>query len=117
MTLYTFDNDDQDGSNCTEGCLENWPPLTVASPDELTLGEGLDAAAFATITRDDGVLQVVRYGVPLYYFSRDNAPGDTNGDGVGEYMARCSRHHRARQRLSRGRLPCRSRRDDPVHLR
>ena len=40
----------------------------------------LKASDFASITREDGKKQ----GMPLYYFARDAAPGDTKGDGVKE---------------------------------
>ena len=33
----------------------------------------------ATITRDDGSLQVTYNGLPLYFFQGDKAPGDLNG--------------------------------------
>ena len=57
---------------------------TGESTDALTVGEGLDATQFAAITRSDGPLQVAFNDAPLYYFIGDAAPGDTNGDGVGD---------------------------------
>jgi predicted lipoprotein with Yx(FWY)xxD motif len=35
--------------------------------------------ALATISRDDGSLQVTYKGLPLYFFHKDSKPGDTNG--------------------------------------
>ncbi len=35
-----------------------------------------------TTTRKDGSIQVTYNSMPLYYFSKDEAPGDTNGEGV-----------------------------------
>jgi predicted lipoprotein with Yx(FWY)xxD motif len=85
MTLYIFLNDEQGGdtSSCTDDCLANWPALTIEEGQEATGGEGVDGT-FATITREDGTLQVTYEGWPLYYFAADEAPGDANGEGVGE---------------------------------
>ncbi|MBI4570796.1 MAG: hypothetical protein HY723_02515 [Chloroflexi bacterium] len=78
-TLYIFDNDEPGVSNCAEGCVENWPPLTVDG--EPTAGDGV-TGTLSTIKRDDGTTQVTYDDQPLYHFSGDTAPGDTNGDGV-----------------------------------
>ncbi len=84
MTLYTFNNDEAGVSNCTEGCLANWPALTVAEGEEIVAAEGIDGE-FGTITReDDGTLQVTYNGQPLYYWVRDITAGDTTGQGVGD---------------------------------
>jgi predicted lipoprotein with Yx(FWY)xxD motif len=79
-TLYAFTADASSKSNCSGSCLDNWPPLTTDGAP--TLGEGLDAEDFGTLTRDDGSTQVTFYGQPLYYFAGDTAPGDTNGQGL-----------------------------------
>lgn len=80
-TLYGFTADSTGKSACSGGCSDNWPALVSdATP---TLGTGLDAEDFATITRDDGAKQVTFYGLPLYYFKGDTAAGQTNGQGVG----------------------------------
>lgn len=79
MTLYFFSRDSRMTSRCEGGCLSNWP---VFYADDLTLDEGLDEADFAVITRPDGAQQTTYKGWPLYYFSNDNAPGQTNGEGA-----------------------------------
>lgn len=79
FTVYTFDNDEPGVSNCGEGCVETWPPLPVAG--EPTAGEGVSGAV-GTITRDDGTTQVTYDDQPLYLYSGDASPGETNGDGV-----------------------------------
>jgi len=82
MTLYTFDPDTLDTSNCTGKCLEFWPALTVPSAADLTADESIPGD-WGTITRaDDGTIQVTYNGQPLYYFAYDKAPGDINGEGV-----------------------------------
>jgi len=81
MTLYMFTADSAGKSACSGDCVGNWPPLlSDAAP---TLGAGLDAEDFTTITRDDGGKQLAFYGMPLYLFAGDKAAGDTNGQGVG----------------------------------
>jgi predicted lipoprotein with Yx(FWY)xxD motif len=81
MTVYIFTKDVKDSgkSNCTGGCLETWPALTVAAGETPTGGAGI-SGTLATITREDnGALQVTYNGLPLYFFKNDQAPGDLNG--------------------------------------
>ena len=80
MTVYIFTKDVKDSgkSNCTVGCIETWPALTVPAGATPTGGAGL-TGKLGTITRDDGTLQVTYNGLPLYYFKNDKAPGDANG--------------------------------------
>jgi predicted lipoprotein with Yx(FWY)xxD motif len=80
-TLYAFKADTGGKSVCNAGCDSTWPPLTVTGA--VKLAPGLDAEDFKTITRDDGSTQVTDYGQPLYTYSGDTKPGDTNGDGIG----------------------------------
>jgi predicted lipoprotein with Yx(FWY)xxD motif len=80
MTVYTFTKDVKDSgtSACTGGCLETWPALTVASGSP-TGGTGV-TGTLGTITRtDDGTTQVTYNGLPLYFYTNDKAPGDSNG--------------------------------------
>jgi len=78
MTLYNFTHDSAGVSNCKGGCATIWPPLTVPAGQSATGGTGVNGA-LATITRDDGSLQVTYKGMPLYFFHKDARPGDTNG--------------------------------------
>lgn len=82
MSLYLFLNDAENVSNCYDQCAENWPPLLVEG--EPTAGEGVDPELLGTTEREDGQLQVTYNGWPLYYFARDENPGDTNGQAVGD---------------------------------
>jgi predicted lipoprotein with Yx(FWY)xxD motif len=83
MTLYTYANDTSGVSNCSGQCATNWPPYTVASTDVLANVQAGITGQVGTITRDDGTLQVTYNGMPLYFWANDKAPGDTNGQGVG----------------------------------
>ncbi len=80
-TIYVFALDVRNSgqSNCTGGCLATWPALTVGSGATLTRGSGV-MGSLGVITRsDDGTRQVTYNGLPLYFFSGDNAAGDANG--------------------------------------
>jgi predicted lipoprotein with Yx(FWY)xxD motif len=80
-TLYVFLADSGGKSACTGNCVDNWPPLDSSAKP--TLGTGLDAGDFASITRsDNGAAQVTFYGMPLYHFAGDQKAGDTNGQGL-----------------------------------
>ena len=83
-TLYVFTPDAASAgkSVCNGDCAASWPPLLGdAAP---TLGTGLDAEDFTTITRDDGATQIAFYGQPLYYFAADAAAGDVKGQGLND---------------------------------
>lgn len=77
MTLYTFDKDAPGVSNCYDKCAENWPPAFV---DEGAVAEG----EFTIVERTDGTKMWAYKGWPLYYWVKDEKPGDTTGDMVGE---------------------------------
>jgi len=82
MTLYTFPADPLNKSVCNDKCAEAWPPLTVDSADAVKADEDIPGT-LATITRDDGKLQVTYNGQPLYYWFKDEKAGDMTGDRVG----------------------------------
>lgn len=81
LTLYAFANDSPAGSACTGSCAELWPPLTTEGAPGA--GEGVNASLLGTINRPDGSSQLTYAGRPLYTFSEDGGPGDTNGQGFG----------------------------------
>jgi predicted lipoprotein with Yx(FWY)xxD motif len=80
-TLYAFTKDKGGKSACYGDCEATWPALTVQGSPEA--GDGVQASLLATADRDDGSAQVTYKGMPLYLFSGDQQPGDTNGQGVG----------------------------------
>ncbi|GGA03330.1 hypothetical protein GCM10008018_56620 [Paenibacillus marchantiophytorum] len=81
MTLYYFTKDVANVNSCVEQCLTNWP---IFGPHDFTVPAGFSAADFQIFTRADGKEQVTYKGWPLYYFIKDQKPGDTTGDNVGK---------------------------------
>lgn len=83
-TLYQFANDVAgDGKSACEGaCAQTWQPLPVVG--EPAGGDGV-TGKLDTITRGDGMVQVTYKGKPLYLFSGDAAPGDTNGKAIANW--------------------------------
>ena len=73
MTLYIFVRDEPGKSNCTGGCAGAWPPLRVDA--------GVAPAEnFSIIVRIDGTKQWAYKDKPLYLWSRDEKPGDTEAN-------------------------------------
>lgn len=85
MALYMFEADTRGEGNaaaettCYDDCAEAWPPLIAQDPQA---GDQAQAGLIGTIERRDGEMQVTYGGWPLYYFVRDEAPGDTSGHDV-----------------------------------
>ena len=77
-TLYYFTKDTSGQSSCTGTCIATWPPF---SADPVTAPSVLNAGAFSSVSRADGMKQTAFMGRPLYYYSADTKPGDVNGQG------------------------------------
>jgi predicted lipoprotein with Yx(FWY)xxD motif len=82
-TLYLFRRDADTKSTCTGACAIDWPPLRATGKP--TVGGGANASVLATSARSDGKPQVTYNGHPLYLFSGDQGPDDTNGQGVNAF--------------------------------
>lgn len=78
MSLYTFDPDGSNESNCYDSCAKAWPPILV-SQDVVNRLEG----DFHFAKRKDGTLQLTFDNHPLYLYVGDKKAGDMNGDGLG----------------------------------
>ena len=72
MSLYTFDKDALNKSNCDAKCQEVWPLFEGANSgsEDIKALEGSDHLAYRKH--------------PLYYFVNDKAPGDVLGNNVKE---------------------------------
>jgi predicted lipoprotein with Yx(FWY)xxD motif len=81
MTVYTLMNNDKPVA-CTGQCLTFWPPLLVPTGETNATGTGV--ADLSTAMTSAG-RQVAYKGAPLYRYSMDKAPGDTNGDGINAF--------------------------------
>ena len=75
MTLYTFNQDEPNISNCNGGCATKWPPLIAKNTAE-------EKGRFSIITRADNSKQWALDGMPLYRWFKDTKPGDTTGEEV-----------------------------------
>lgn len=79
--LYMLSSDPSGHSTCTGACAAIWPPL--ASAGTPTAGAGVTTSQVARISRPSGGgTQVTYAGHPLYTFTHDTAPGQTNGEGI-----------------------------------
>jgi len=78
-TLYLFEADTSTQSTCSGGCAQAWPPVTTNGAPKAA--GGASASLLGTTARSDGTTQVTFGGHPLYSFTGDTKPGDTNGEG------------------------------------
>src|SRR5204862_5774652 len=84
-SLYLFQKDKRDKSNCSGACATNWPPyMTTGKPKA---GPGARAAMPGTIKRAGGKLQVTYNHHPLYHFKYDTKAGQTKGENVDAFGA------------------------------
>ena len=81
MTAYVWDKDTANSgvSACTGPCATLWPAITTTSASPTVMGI---TGTVATITGVNGGKQITINGLPIYAFSKDTKPGDTNGQGV-----------------------------------
>jgi predicted lipoprotein with Yx(FWY)xxD motif len=83
FSLYYFTKDAPGNgtSSCYGNCSKIWPPFYV---ENLTVAKGLNPADFTINNRSDGTKQIAYEGWPLYYYSKDAKPKDTNGQGAND---------------------------------
>jgi predicted lipoprotein with Yx(FWY)xxD motif len=79
-TLYAFGHDKKDKSRCSGQCAGFWPPATA--PKHPTVATGISKSKLKVIKRGDGTKQLSYNGHPLYRYSGDGKPGDTNGENL-----------------------------------
>ncbi len=82
LTLYLYVPDGTGTvSKVPAALLAAWPPVQATQP--LTFGPGLTAKA-GTATQPNGQRWVTYNGHLLYSFTGDEAPGDVNGNALGD---------------------------------
>ena len=79
-TVYVFANDKTTTSTCTGACAADWP--AVPAPTQLPASLPGVMGALGMTARSDGGHQLTVAGHPVYTFSGDSVPGQTNGQGV-----------------------------------
>jgi predicted lipoprotein with Yx(FWY)xxD motif len=86
LYLFTKDTRGANSSACNGPCAQNFPPLTFDAAKEILKvdeSRGMNPSLLGSFKREDGTTQATYNGWPLYRFSKDTAPGNTNGQGVG----------------------------------
>jgi predicted lipoprotein with Yx(FWY)xxD motif len=81
MTLYYRTSDAPPSTVCSGGCAGAWPPLVMSSSSVPASTASLPGKL--AIVADANGNQVEYNGHPLYTYSGDSGPGQTNGEGVG----------------------------------
>ncbi|MEU1203048.1 hypothetical protein ABZ446_43535 [Streptomyces sp. NPDC005813] len=77
-TLYRFDPEGSGTVTCVGPCTDTRKPLLSPPGAELRLPPGI-AGTLGTVPRPDGGNQVTYDGFPLYWYTDDVQPADTNG--------------------------------------
>jgi predicted lipoprotein with Yx(FWY)xxD motif len=80
MTLYYFTVDSATQSTCSSSCAQMWYPLLFTGSGGPSSSTPL--AGKLSVKMDANGSQVEYNGHPLYTFSGDTAPGQTNGEGL-----------------------------------
>jgi predicted lipoprotein with Yx(FWY)xxD motif len=87
-SLYMFQKDKRGGkSTCYGRCARVWPPLLSSGKPVAIKGSGVNAKLLGTTKRSDGKLEVTYNGWPLYLYTPDRKPGDSNGEGANQFGA------------------------------
>jgi len=79
MTLYYLTADTATKAVCTGTCAGVWPPLLFTGTGSPTSATSLPGTL--SVVTDANGQQVEYNGHPLYTYSKDTAPGQTNGEG------------------------------------
>src|SRR5215471_8405248 len=81
LTLYYLTSDIPPSTVCSGGCAGVWPPLVASGSAAPTSETSLSGKL--SVVADANGNQVVYNGHPLYTYSGDSGPAQTNGEGIG----------------------------------
>jgi predicted lipoprotein with Yx(FWY)xxD motif len=84
-TLYLCGKGAGGRSFCVAACAAAWPPVRAQGMP--LAGTGVSPAKLTTTARSDGAPQILYNGQPLYRYTGDAKPGDTNGQRVTAFGA------------------------------
>lgn len=83
LTLYLFDREKTERSECSGDCAVAWPPLLTEGKPRAA-GEA-DSKLLGTTKRSDGKTQVTYRGHPLYYYQHETEAGQVLCQNVDEF--------------------------------
>jgi predicted lipoprotein with Yx(FWY)xxD motif len=85
-TLYLFEADKPNASNCSSACLSIWPAFSSTGKPPVAKG-GAVAGKLGVTKAGQGKSIVTYNGHPLYYYVGDVKPGATIGQGLDQFGA------------------------------
>ena len=77
-SIYTYDGDSRNKSNCKEACLDQWSPV-LAALSAVPVGE------WTTFERAPGVMQWAFRGRPIYRHPTDSKTGSLDGSDTARW--------------------------------
>jgi predicted lipoprotein with Yx(FWY)xxD motif len=80
LTLYYFTSDSATQSACSGSCAKIWPPMLSTGSGGPTSSTSLTGTL--SVQTDANGNQIEYNGHPLYTYSGDTAPHQTNGEGL-----------------------------------
>lgn len=83
-TLYVFSLDPPGKSSCVGACARTWLPARSLGGKPQP-GADVGAPSVGNVQRPDGSEQITFNGHPVYYYSGDRSPGQSNGNGRSEF--------------------------------
>jgi predicted lipoprotein with Yx(FWY)xxD motif len=80
MSIYVYDQDDNNMSACYSNCTSLWKVFEVDAG--ITVYGNMTTSMLGKFMRDDGRAQLTFNQMPLYFYKKDMMSGDMNGQGI-----------------------------------